>query len=396
MLVAITVICVMFAIFGRVRSRAIVQQKTIEAFNSTKAGMINYDFELKYFENQSAGVMSTGKQSWLADQFGTDWVHSVGLVNFWRSAKPTEIQLAVQFDRLQVIKLEKGLQNQEAWDELTKARRLRKLEICFDPHGSFSNLYHETNRRLNPTYRREKIEPPPIMFVGLSKLTRLKELALNSGRLTLSNLQQIAATKNIQTLRLLEVQITPADLMEFPRMETIKSLYWSIYLNPFDDAEFRFIENLPNLENLVLSGSHELTDQVFSSLEKLSHLKQLSLHGTQLTGTELKRLRHLNLDKLELAASNLNDTGLAGIEDFQQLTHLEIGSTRVTDAGMESVSRLPLLRHLSIRDTAIGDAGLMQLTELKQLKFLRIRDTAITAAGLAEFRKRSSCLVDRN
>ncbi len=411
LLVVITVACVMLAIFGRIRSRAIVQQKTIAALcvnielpwavfsggpgpPQRKAATIVYDFELEeYLAGQSTGLTSVAKSGWLADQLGKDWVHSIGLVNFWSSATPTQIQLANRFDRLQVVELDDGLQNQEAWNELTKAKSLRKLEICVYRSDVPEDLDGETNRT---QVFRDRIKQPPIEFVGLSKMTGLTELAVKSGRLTLFNLRQIAATKNIQTLRLLDVQITPPDLKEFPQMETIKSLYWSIYLNPLDDAEFRFIENLPNLENFALAGSFELTDQVFSSLEKLGHLKQLSLHGTRLTGTELKRVSHLNLDKLELAASNLNDTGLVGIEKFQQLTYLEIGSTKVTDAGMESVSQLPLLRHLSIRDTAIGDAGLMKLTELKQLKLLRIRDTAITAAGLAEFRNRSACLIDRN
>ena len=424
MLVVITVACVMLAIVSRIRSREIAQRKTIAdlcgyveffpssnssvfsrgldlSFNrgpdlgKSKAATIIYDFQLEeHLAGQSTGLMWIAEPSWLADQLGRDWVHSVALVNFAVPATPREIQIANRFDRLQVIELDDGLQNQEAWNELTKAKSPRKLEICVYRSDVSEDFDAEIDQTL--VVRRDRIKQPPIEFVGLSKMTGLTELAVKNGRLTLFNLRQIAVTKNIQTLRLLDVQITPPDLLEFPRLETIKSLYWSTYINPLNDAEFRFIENLPNLENLALSGSFELTDQVFSSLEKLSHLKQLSLHGTKLTGTELKRVSHLNLDKLELAASSLNDAGLAGIEDFQQLTHLEIGSTRVTDAGMESVSRLPLLRYLSIRDTAIGDAGLMQLSKLKQLKLLQIRDTAITAAGLAEFRKRSACLIDRN
>ncbi len=384
-LILLTVVCVVLATLGQVYRRAKGQRESVATLTEMatsengrsqwkRYANVYYDFEIETYRAQQRGVLVQQPPSnVLAKWLGLDFVHSAELVEF---QVPLDVRLACELPQLPGLKhvvLEAGIVDQAAWQQLAACDPIQELKLVFG----------QPDTRL-------KLE-------GLSRLSQLQVLTIVSGVLTKQNLREISKSKTLHTIRLIDVQLPRESLLGFPRMANIESFFWKIYQNPLDDETFPFIKNLPNLRKLALAGECKITDESIECLRSLSSIEEISLHGTSLTGSNLRYLQDLHhLVKLELGASKLNDVALKTISNLQHLEHLEIGSTEVTDAGMESVAKLKNLRHLSIRDTAISDAGLAKLQTLTRLRFLRLRDTKITPAGIEDFaQSHPQCLIER-
>lgn len=384
----LTLACACLAVYVNCVVRGEAQKAAIEGFRKTHSSLATqrswtthyraffaYDYQIEAYDTSRRGMFGPQPTPhWLASWLGVDFVHNIELVDFDGLVDEELVKLLHDFPGLKTVIIDNGFTGQRAWNALIRCRSLEEIQ--------YDIYWHENI---------------PIKFQNLASLDRLREFQIQGGELEQGHLSEIAAAKSIRTLRLIDIHIKRPNLLQFPQLEQIESFYWKVAGNSLDDDEFRFLEKIPNLENLAIAGANKLTDAVFQNIEKLNGLQEISLHGTNITGIEVNRLTKLpHLEKLELGASSLNDEALKKISQLSHLKHLEIGSTDVTDEGMKYVARLRKLKHLSIRDTAISDIGLQQLLELPNLKRLRIRDTRISKDAVADFKKhRPNCLVEQ-
>ena len=121
-------------------------------------------------------------------------------------------------------------------------------------------------------------------------------------------------------------------------------------------------------------GNKPLTDADLKLLGGLTHLRTISLSGTEIT-----------------------DAGLEHLKGLTQLTQLDIDGTLVTDVGLQQLQDLKQLEVLSLSFTSITDAGLEHLRGLTKLTDLYLSDnTQITNAGVANLQKAlPHCRIDR-
>jgi hypothetical protein len=381
--VLLTVACACLAIYVNILVRGEAQKAAVERFRNTGSfqqsdshrAFFAYDYQMEAYDSSRRGMFTSKPfPHWLASLLGVDFVHNIELVDFDGLADEELVKHLRNFPGLKTVIVDGGFTSQSAWNALVRCRQLEELH--------YDIYWHEN---------------VPINFQNLANLGRLREFQIQGGDLDREHLAEIAAAKSLRTLRLIDIHIKQADLLNFPEMEQIESFFWKIYLNPLDNDEFRFIEKIPNVKKLALAGNFELTDEAFRSIEKLARLHELSIHGTNFTGSELHRLKKLShLVELELGASKLNDEALKQISQLSELKHLEIGSTDVTDEGMKYVASLTNLRHLSIRDTEVSDIGLQRLAQLPNLKLLRVRNTRISSAAITEFKEQHpDCLIEQ-
>ncbi len=159
-----------------------------------------------------------------------------------------------------------------------------------------------------------------------------------------------------------------------------------------DDGSIIF-KKMVQLEKLHLAGCSALTYKGMENIKNLTQLKELnvSYHRSLYTGKAsigyLKNLK--NIQKLYLEGTYITDSDLVFIKDKLQLEVLNLNRTMVTDAGIESLKELKQLKILHLQSTPVTNAGLIHLKSLTQLKELHIwlDSKKINDDGMVDFRK---------
>src|SRR5436190_11391935 len=98
------------------------------------------------------------------------------------------------------------------------------------------------------------------------------------------------------------------------------------------------------------------------------------------SGTVRKNLK--NLEALDLAYTDMTDTGLMELKGLTNLKTLFLIATRVSDRGLKALKALTNLRTLWLTGADVTDAGLQELKGLTKLLVLDLSWTKVTGAGL--------------
>ncbi len=151
------------------------------------------------------------------------------------------------------------------------------------------------------------------------------------------------------------------DIVHLHVLKRLHTLWiWGYDSKHFTDAEFAFLTEMNDLEELMLNDV-QFTDAGVSTIKALHRLTKLHLDGTEITDSGLEQL-------CQVAA--LEELGLAG--------------SRITDGGLAHLRALPALRELDLHDTSITYAGLKYLKQLKGLTYLGVHYTQVSPEGMVE------------
>ena len=154
------------------------------------------------------------------------------------------------------------------------------------------------------------------------------------------------------------------------------------------EAGLKDVAKLPNLKELRIRDSEELTAEGLKELAKLQKLTSLNLESPRITDAGLKELAKLqNLTSLDLWNTQITDAGLKDVAKLKNLTDLRLRKTKITDEGLKDVAKLQKLTTLYLGSTKITDAGLKDVAKLQKLEELCLSSTKITDAGLKEVAK---------
>ncbi len=175
---------------------------------------------------------------------------------------------------------------------------------------------------------------------------------------------------------------TDADLMhlDHPALRRVQAI---CFIEPrFTDAGLEHLERLVHLRELSLDSA-QITDAGLEHLKSLSALRKLDLNGTKVTDAGLKALSGLNwLSELGLNETKITGVGMADLAGLPDLSTVYVGKSPITDAGLKSISGFPVLANLILDETCITDSGLRHLANCKYLETLYLRDTQVSDAGL--------------
>ncbi len=136
------------------------------------------------------------------------------------------------------------------------------------------------------------------------------------------------------------------------------------------DADLKGIAALKHLESLILLDT-QVTDKGLKELAGLKQLWSLGLLGAQVTDKGLKELVGLEqLQSLSLGDTKVTGAGLRELAGLKQLRFLRLGHTQVTDKGLKELAALKQLEYLDLGGAKVTDAGVRQLQ--KALPGLRV------------------------
>jgi Leucine-rich repeat (LRR) protein len=141
------------------------------------------------------------------------------------------------------------------------------------------------------------------------------------------------------------------------------------------------IEKLRSLE-LCYST---VRDSQLARLTKLPYLLELNLDSCPVGDWALGHLADNgvtpNLQTLDLADTDVTDSGMIHIAKFKQLKHLSLFYCNISNNGLRHISKLEHLETLNLDSRDISDDGLRHLSQLKRLKSLDIFSGRITDSG---------------
>lgn len=96
---------------------------------------------------------------------------------------------------------------------------------------------------------------------------------------------------------------------------------------------------------------------------------------------------------LDLARSQVTDSGLDTIAKMVHLGRLHLENTKVTDAGLAKLGKLGELEYLNLYGTRVTDGGIAKLEGAKGLKKLFVWHTGVTKAGATALEGKVAGLV---
>lgn len=157
--------------------------------------------------------------------------------------------------------------------------------------------------------------------------------------------------RNVTTLRILNG--TSLDALNYlgalPRLQHLH-----LPLADVGDDDLLRLSNACQLEELILSGNHRISDEGLKNLAPLVNLKLLFLTDVPIDGSGLKYLTRLPmLETLDIALSKLTNPWLEDVARISSLKFLNVATTEITDEGLEHLRPLKNLEHLVVVGTAV-------------------------------------------
>lgn len=196
----------------------------------------------------------------------------------------------------------------------------------------------------------------------------LEILHLFETELTASRIEPLCELRDLKHLELGRcAPISDSLMKKLAMLENLKGLQFT------DDFSAETIEinrnqlwgaNSPVSLGVRLPFDESFTPQSLRHLQKLSHLKSLSLRGMDLT-----------------------DDYLVEIGQLTQLESLDLSNTAITDQGLLHLAKLPKLSELRLRQTSITDDGVKFFVGHSTLRPLDLTDTNITNEGFEWLQK---------
>ena len=221
----------------------------------------------------------------------------------------------------------------------------------------------------------------------LARLTGLRELEMESTRVTSKSMRFIGKMKSLERLWT-SSRTTDAALAHIAELPSLKALY--LTADYCTNAGLRHLEKLTSLEEMQFFMSpkrnHQarVDDDGLIHLTKLDSLTHLWLRGN-FTGDGLVYLKEMDSLKLLMVAPWIaTDAGLDHIGDIPGLEVLSLShSKNITDRGLAHLTRLKTLKKLNLGSTPITDNGLVHLKEIKSLEQVDLPASTDTDRGLA-------------
>jgi internalin A len=191
------------------------------------------------------------------------------------------------------------------------------------------------------------------------------------------------------------------------------------------DADLKRIGRLNRIEFLTVGGQ-DITDDGFSHLANLTHMKRLRLPGCTVSDLsalrEMPDLEHLNftgldaqivkprrlnqkpidvgplvgktkLSQIQLGPIPILDDDLRALAALPKLTHITAGGQHVTDSGLACLSSAPKLVAITIYDLKIRNLGTLSPPLLGRLGALALPGASVTSGDFSSLSNATKLFV---
>ena len=204
-----------------------------------------------------------------------------------------------------------------------------------------------------------------IDIMQLTWLPDLREIHLRCGsKITDAGMQALTSFKKLESLTIAG-NFSEAGFASLGKLGQLRELNLTLNTPVITGQELAVLEKLPELRKLTLDISNTeakpdqrmLSDTVFSQLQNLNNLEELTINCDGFTGSGLSHLSKLkSLRKLTLRSRSyiLPVPRFSHLADLPQLTDLAIHGPLVDDTTIESLKTLQQLKSLDLRWTKVS------------------------------------------
>jgi len=254
-------------------------------------------------------------------------------------------------------------------------------------------------------------------LASLYRLELLEELSLGWCRSVSDRGVEVVCTQpgrmeHVKVLRLARCPITDEGIEHVGRLRALEELDLNGCAGVSGAALGSVLQKLENLTSLDVSYCPGILRLSWQG--KINGLKSLELCYSGVRDAHLSRLNHLpaleelnldscpvgdwaiahlsdgvvpNLTALDLADTDVTDTGMAHISKFTKMTRLSLFYCNISNAGLRHLSSMTTLEALNLDSREIDDEGLSYLCCLNRLKSLDLFSGRITDAGCVHLSK---------
>jgi hypothetical protein len=220
---------------------------------------------------------------------------------------------------------------------------------------------------------------------------RVRLVRLPYAWVTDSDMEAIAALRDVRTLDLSLSLITDAGMEHLKPLENVTDLnLFAVEL--ITDVAIAYIRGWRKLERLNLRGT-DITDTTLEYVGSIPSLRSLDVSYTQITNNGLEHLAALpNLEELTLGGNKVTGAGLRGLKAMPALRRLSLNgaqkrnsgtwSVSLTDLDLDAIAGLQRLEALDLGGVKLTDAGVTKLTRLANLRELDLSRTQTSSEGL--------------
>lgn len=166
---------------------------------------------------------------------------------------------------------------------------------------------------------------------------------------------------SLKWLNLSNTPVHDVTLAEFPGVFNPQNL--NLADTAVTDAGLRHLALLNELESLSLSLC-DISDDGIRSLAASPGLRVLELFNTRVSDDSLVWLSDSGLQHLGLALTQVSDSGMPTVCDFEKLNSLDLAQTQVSTRGARFLGAAENLQSLYLEDSDVSGEGLKFLTNL--------------------------------
>lgn len=216
------------------------------------------------------------------------------------------------------------------------------------------------------------------VMARLRQLSHLQMLTIYGGRLSGSDMSQLANCRSLRGVMLKRVTFPEKSFSVIGRLQSLTAL--SLSGTPVSESMLVTIGEMSDLTSL------DLSDDIWYGMASRRRLRSLRGKGTQIDSWALRHLKDLrSLQHLDVRMTNVDDSALGHLSGLHSLESILADETRIRGDGLELLAALPRLSCLSLDGTTLsGDAGLA-LATLRNLEQLYLVRTTLTDEGVANF-----------
>ena len=180
-------------------------------------------------------------------------------------------------------------------------------------------------------------------------------------------------------------------IKELKEPETLKSYLLSLQS---DHAEKKAVPNVPagSVEKGNEKAIQLLKDKGITIIpvsQNSNYLMADFISAINFTDEDIALLLPLKkqLVWLKLSNTNITDSSLFVISQFNNLTLLQLNNTKITDKGLGAIKKLDNLQSLNLVGTKITSEGVLQLQSLKILQSIYLYQTKVSRTDWAQLKK---------
>lgn len=183
--------------------------------------------------------------------------------------------------------------------------------------------------------------------------------------------------------------LTPRTLDAIAHLSHLRSL--TLWGTDVSDADVTKLLPLKELQSIDLSYTN-VTSDVLVTLSELPELVLINLEGCDVADKHLEQFSKLDrLVSLRLAKTKVTGEGLKHLHGLKQLVDLDLSACDISDDGLLAIGDLPHIQLLWLSKTVrygkddksrLTDKCIDYLVSLKTLVDLQIADTRLSDAGL--------------